>query len=77
MTGRYCWDCARARGRAPEANDFVRMCTRDGNIAVPCDGCTEVVWVDHRGRRVQSTGVGVRDCLEREARSLFSMPRGA
>ncbi|RJK93167.1 hypothetical protein [Vallicoccus soli] len=55
----YCWDCARVRGRAPEANDFAKLCHRDGNIAVPCLGCAEVVWVDHRGRRVEGTGVPV------------------
>jgi hypothetical protein len=55
----YCWDCARARGRAAEGNDFVGLCSRDDNIAVPCAGCAEVVWVDHRGRRVEGTGVPV------------------
>ena len=48
-----CWGCTRdVRAEAPNTNDFAGLCGRSDNVAVHCAGCRQIIWVDHRGRRV-------------------------
>ena len=53
----FCWDCAVDRlGMNPSANDFVDVCEEGQVACVLCEGCGQMIWVNHEGKRQPEKG---------------------
>lgn len=49
----FCMECTLKTFNIENKSDFKGLCIEGQKIKVLCEGCGELVWVDHNGKRIE------------------------
>ncbi len=47
-----CYKCTKDQRGEDVDSDFKGLCVEGQKVKVKCDGCNEIIWIDHNGKRI-------------------------